>query len=121
MSDATILALAFSFAAVVGMTGFFAGAGWMFGPRSKREGDADMPYETGLPPLAPAHERMTVLYWRFAVLFVVFDVDLAFLLPWVLLKRSDLDLGAMLAITGFTGILLMMLAYFWRKGVLECR
>ena len=63
---------------------------------------------------------MTVLYHRFAVLFVVFDVDLAFLLPWAL-NRPALNLVSMTAITFFTLIVLFMLAYFWRKGALECR
>jgi NADH:ubiquinone oxidoreductase subunit 3 (subunit A) len=47
-------------------------------------------------------------------------VDLAFLLPWALNKPA-LTAAAMAAITGFTLIVLFMLAYFWRKGVLECR
>jgi NADH:ubiquinone oxidoreductase subunit 3 (subunit A) len=63
---------------------------------------------------------MTVLYHRFAVLFVVFDVDLAFLLPWALNRRS-LDAAALSAITVFALLVLLMLAYFWRKGALECR
>lgn len=115
-----MLALLLNAAAVLLLTGFFASSGRLLGPRSRREGDADMPYETGMPPLAPANERMTVLYWRFAVLFVVFDVDLAFLLPWALSKPA-LDAATMAAITGFTALVLLMLAYFWRKGVLECR
>ena len=106
--------------AVAAITGLFANAGKLFGPVSKHLGDAELPYETGLRPLSPAHERMTVLYHRFAVLFVVFDVDLAFLLPWAL-NRPVLDPAAMAAITAFTLTVLLMLAYFWRKGALECR
>jgi NADH-quinone oxidoreductase subunit A len=120
MSPLALFALAVNFAAVLGITGLFTNAGKLFGPKSKHRGDADMPYETGLPPLSSAHERMTVLYHRFAVLFVVFDVDLAFLLPWAL-NRPALDAAAMGAITFFTATVLFMLAYFWRKGVLECR
>lgn len=105
---------------VLAVTGLFANAGKLFGPKPKHLGDAEMPYETGLPPLSPSHERMTVLYHRFAVLFVVFDVDLAFLLPWAL-NRPALDAAAMAAITFFTLTVLFMLAYFWRKGALECR
>ncbi|MBI3288539.1 MAG: NADH-quinone oxidoreductase subunit A [Elusimicrobia bacterium] len=105
---------------VLGITGLFANAGRLFGPRPKHQGDADLPYETGLPPLAPAYERMTVSYWRYAVLFVVFDVDLAFLLPWAL-ARPVLDVDSLMAITGFVALVLLMLAYFWRKGALECR
>jgi len=99
----------------------FASAGRWFGPRGvKHEGDAGLPYETGMPPLAPAGEHMGVLYYRFAVLFVVFDVDLAFLLPWAL-NRSALDLPMMCALTVFVGLIGFMLAYFWRKGALECK
>ncbi len=120
MTKLAMFALAVNFFVVLGITGLFANAGFLFGPKPKHKGDADMPYETGLAPLAPAYERMTVSYWRFAVLFVVFDVDLAFLLPWAL-SKPVLDMTSMLAITGFTALVLLMLAYFWRKGVLECR
>ena len=78
MSSLSLFALAVNLLAVLAITGLFTNAGKLFGPKSVHQGDADMPYETGLPPLSPAHERMTVLYHRFAVLFVVFDVDLAF-------------------------------------------
>ena len=120
MSSIAILAAVFNLLVVLAITGLFSSAGKLFGPKPVHQGDADLPYETGLPPLAPAYERMTVSYWRFAVLFVVFDVDLAFLLPWVVAKPA-LDLTSLLAITGFTALVLLMLAYFWRKGALECR
>ena len=120
MSKLSLFALAVNLLVVLGITGLFANAGRLLGPRPKHQGDAELPYETGLPPLAPAYEGMTVSYWRYAVLFVVFDVDLAFLLPWALAKPV-LDLTSMLAITGFIALVLLMLAYFWRKGVLECR
>ena len=120
MSSTALVALMMNLFAVLALAGFFAGAGALFGPRSRHEGDADMPYETGLPPLSPGHERMTALYWRYAVLFVVFDVDLAFLLPCVLV-RPGLDAATLAAITGFTVLIVFMLAYFWRKGALECR
>lgn len=120
MTKLAALAALFNGLVVLGITGFFANAGKLFGPKPEHKGDAELPYETGMPPLAPAYERMTVSYWRFAVLFVVFDVDLAFLLPWAVAKPA-VDLTSLLAITGFTAVVLLMLAYFWRKGVLECR
>lgn len=120
MSKMALFALAVNGLVVLAVTGLFANAGRLFGPRPRHQGDADLPYETGMPPMAPAYERMTVSYWRYAVLFVVFDVDLAFLLPWAL-SKPVLDLGSMLAVTAFTALVLLMLAYFWRKGALECR
>ena len=116
----TALALGINFILVLGLILLFSLANRLLGPRGVHEGDGLLPYETGMPPIENASNSMAVLYWRFAVLFVVFDVDLAFFLPWALSKPS-LDLQAMLAITAFTGMLLLMLAYFWRKGVLECR
>ena len=99
----------------------FANAGRLFGPRGRRhEGDWQVPYETGMRPIEPALDKMSVLYYRFAVLFVVFDVDLAFLLPWAL-GRPVLDLGMMVSVTVFVALVGCMLAYLWRRGALECR
>ncbi len=95
-------------------------SGRLLGPRGRREGDADVPYESGMRPLEGPGRGMSVLYWRFAVLFVVFDVDLAFLLPWAL-NRQGFDLNMLAAATVFCGLVAFMLAYFWRKGALECR
>ncbi|MEK7389593.1 MAG: NADH-quinone oxidoreductase subunit A [Elusimicrobiota bacterium] len=120
MTAAAMLGLLCNVLVVLGITGFFVNAGKLFGPHPRHQGDGDLPYETGVRPIAPAFERMTASYWRYAVLFVVFDVDLAFLLPWAL-ARPVLDLHTMLAITAFVALVLFMLAYFWRKGVLECR
>jgi NADH-quinone oxidoreductase subunit A len=99
---------------------FLARAGRIFGPAPRHEGDAEIPYETGLPPLGAAGQGVGVLYWRFAVLFVVFDVDLAFLLPWAL-TRSNLDRAAVIAVSVFISLAVFMLAYLYRKGALSCR
>jgi NADH-quinone oxidoreductase subunit A len=112
-------ALLVDFVAVLALALLFANAGRLFGPKPKHVGDADLPYETGLPPLTPAGERMSVLYYRFAVLFVVFDVDLVFLLPWAASGRAA-PTQELVAVTVFLAVLALMLAYFWRKGVLEC-
>jgi NADH-quinone oxidoreductase subunit A len=113
-------AIAFDLAFVLALVVFLTNAGKMFGPKPKHEGDADIPYETGERPLEPSLGHMSVLYWKFAVLFVAFDVDLAFLLPWVL-GRADLTLRAAAFVSLFIGLVGFMLAYFWKKGALECR
>lgn len=93
----------------------------LLGPRRRLAGDEGLPYETGMPPLsAEPPDRMWVSYHRFAVLFVVLDVDLAFLAPWVLL-RDQLTREAMIAMTVFILLVGFTLAYVWRKGALECR
>lgn len=116
----TALAMGVDLILVLGLVAFFSIANRLFGPASRHEGDGFMPYETGMPQIEPAIDRMSVVYYRFAVLFVVFDVDLAFLLPWAN-NRARLDLAQVASMTLFVGLLLLMLAYFWRKGVLECK
>jgi NADH:ubiquinone oxidoreductase subunit 3 (subunit A) len=114
------LAIAIDVLLVLVLVLAFSNSGRLLGPRPRHEGDADLPFETGERPIEPAIAHMSVLYYRFAVLFVVFDVDLAFLLPWAL-NRGSLTLAAMVSVTVFAGLVAFMLAYFWRRGALECR
>ena len=95
-------------------------AGRILGPTPKHRGDGNLPYETGMRPIEHAEDKISVLYWKYAVLFVVFDVDLALLFPWAL-SRSSLTLHNVLSVSLFVGITGLMIAYFWAKGVLECR
>ena len=116
----TGIALALNALFVLAVVVAFTYSGKLLGPKPAHEGDGYEPYETGLKPIEPAIDRMSVLYYRFAVLFVVFDVDLAFLLPWAL-TRPSFGLREAVVVTVFTGLLGLMLAYFWRKGLLECK
>ena len=116
----TALAMAVDAALTLGLILVLANANRLLGPLPVHEGDGLLPYETGMPPIERASGNMAVLYYRFAVLFVVFDVDLAFLLPWAL-NRPGIGLAQALAMTVFMGLMLLMLAYFWKKGVLECK
>lgn len=92
----------------------------ILGPKSRIQGEKGLPYETGMPPFEPSPVTMPVLYYRFAVLFVIFDVDLAFLVPWVWLRHS-LSLTVMVSMTVFFLLVGFMLTYVWRKGILTCR
>ena len=91
----------------------------LLGPKSVMEGDKGLPYETGMRPIGTPNHETSVLYYRFAVLFVVFDVDLAFLVPWVWLRHS-LSLTAMVSMTAFLLLVGFMLIYVWKKGLLRC-
>ena len=105
--------------ALVALLAFaFSKASVLLGPRRKLVGQKGAPYETGMPTFGYAGERMTASYYRFAVLFVVFDIDLALLLPWVL-NRGRLTLAAMESVTVFLALIGLTLAYVWRKGALE--
>ncbi|USO01251.1 MAG: NADH-quinone oxidoreductase subunit A [Alphaproteobacteria bacterium] len=77
-------------------------------------------YECGFDQASRVTEKLPIHYYRVALLFVLFDLEIAFLMPWaVSLKRLD-PLGFFVGIS-FTGLLGLGLYYEWRKGVLQWR
>ncbi|MBI5650816.1 MAG: NADH-quinone oxidoreductase subunit A [Chloroflexi bacterium] len=62
--------------------------------------------------------QFRVQYYIFALLFVVFDIEVVFLYPWAVAYDS-LGLFALVEMVAFLGILILALAYAWRKGLLE--
>jgi NADH-quinone oxidoreductase subunit A len=76
------------------------------------------PYECGELPIGEPWLRFRVAYYVFALIFVVFDVEAVFLYPWAATFRKLGAFGfAEMAV--FIGILVLGLAYAWRKGVLQ--
>ncbi|BCJ87727.1 NADH-quinone oxidoreductase subunit A [Effusibacillus dendaii] len=75
-------------------------------------------YESGLEPFGEAQVRYNIRYYLFALLFVVFDVEILFLYPWAV---SFMKLGAFGLVEAFIFIVLLVigLAYAWKKKVLE--
>ena len=75
-------------------------------------------YECGLPSLGESWIQFRVQYYVYALLFVIFDVEVIFIYPWALVWKSFGAL-AIVELAIFIGILAVGLAYAWRKGVLE--
>jgi NADH:ubiquinone oxidoreductase subunit 3 (subunit A) len=75
-------------------------------------------YECGENPTGSAWVQFNIRFYVFALIFIVFDVEAVFLLPWAVVFR---DLGMLAFVEGlvFIGILVVALAYVWRKGDLE--
>ena len=75
-------------------------------------------YESGMAPIGPAVRRLPVKFYLVGVLFILFDIEVIFFLPWAVVFR---DLGFYgLAVMGiFTLILTIGLIYEWKKGALE--
>jgi NADH-quinone oxidoreductase subunit A len=91
----------------------------LFGP--KRPSDVKLaPYESGKLPIGPARRRFPIQYYLFAVLFILFDIEIIFLFPWATVFRdlSPRWLG-LLEAGIFVGILVLGLVYVWKKGGLE--
>ncbi|MEE8368519.1 MAG: NADH-quinone oxidoreductase subunit A [Thermoanaerobaculia bacterium] len=78
------------------------------------------PYESGVPLLDRSHKRMSILFFLIAIDFVIFDVEAAFLYPWVLVVRDGgwSLFGAMMV---FIFFILVGFAYVWRKGGLDIK
>lgn len=80
------------------------------------------PYECGIDPQTEAHDRFTVRYYIVAMLFLIFDVETIFLLPWaIIFMGNDFSFTkfALIEMFVFIGILIVGYYYAWRKGALE--
>ena len=78
----------------------------------------NVPYESGMKPIGPAIRRIPVKFYLVAVLFIIFDVEVIFFLPWAV-KMKDLGVYGLVVMGVFTLILLVGFIYEWRKGGLE--
>ena len=76
------------------------------------------PYESGMIPLGSTRERFSVKFYVVAILFIVFDVETVFLLPWAVQARA-LGWGGFAVVGIFVFILTVGLIYEWKKGALE--
>ena len=76
------------------------------------------PYECGVDPLEPAGKRYTVRFYMVAMLFILFDIEAAFLYPWATVFR-DLGLHAFFEMAVFIGVLIVGFLYCWRRGALD--
>jgi NADH-quinone oxidoreductase subunit A len=78
----------------------------------------NQPYECGVDPIGEARERFSVRYYLVAMLFLVFDVETVFLIPWAIIY-DQLALFGLIEMLIFIGILVVGYFYAWRKGALE--
>ncbi len=91
--------------------------GAIFGPKKPTE-KKSMPYESGMVPYGPGTRRMNVRYYLIAVLFILFDIEVVFFLPWAVTFRA-LGVPGLVLILIFVVILEVAHLYAWKKGALE--
>ena len=89
----------------------------LIAPR-RRQGERTTTYESGMEPQGGAWIQFNIRYYMFALVFVVFDVETVFLYPWAVTFHR-LGLLAFVEALIFIAILVVALAYAWRKGALE--
>jgi len=93
------------------------GLGYLFGPRKESEVKST-PYESGIAPYGAGTRRMPVRFYLIAVLFILFDIEVVFFLPWAVTFRQ-LGLFGLFEMVVFVAILLVGYFYAWKKGALE--
>jgi NADH-quinone oxidoreductase subunit A len=102
---------------VAGIAGMFIAASVLLGPK-KRSPVKDEPFECGMPSQGMNRAGVPVRFYLIALLFILFDIELAFLFPWAIIFRS-------LGIFGLAEMLIFFLVvgvgfiYAWKMGALE--
>ncbi len=89
----------------------------LISPRSFNE-QKEEPYECGIPTRGRSWMQFRIGYYLFAILFLMFDVETVFLFPWAAVVQ-DLGVYGLVSILFFLVVLVLGLAYAWRKGALE--
>jgi NADH-quinone oxidoreductase subunit A len=105
----------------MGMAVFVAaamiGISYFLGERHKGR-ETGTPYEAGIKPTGSARLRLDVQFYLVGMLFVIFDLEIVFIIAWAV-NLVELGWPGYLMIATFTGVLLAALAYLWKVGALE--
>lgn len=101
----------------IALVGVALGVARIVSPRSfnRQKGEA---YECGIPTRGRSWMQFKAGYYLFAILFLMFDVEAVFLFPWAVTVQ-DAGIDGLINILFFMVILILGLAYAWRKGALE--
>ena len=91
--------------------------GRLLGP-NQPDSEKLSPYECGFEAFEDARMRFDVRYYLVAILFILFDLEIAFLFPWAVVLR-DIGLFGFLAMMVFLAILTVGFFYEWKKGALD--
>lgn len=94
-----------------------AALGWFLAPH-RPDAAKNSPYECGFEAFEDARMRFDVRYYLVAILFILFDLEIAFLFPWAVVLK-DIGGFGFAAMLVFLGILVVGFAYEWLKGALE--
>jgi len=91
---------------------------WLLRPKGPQSSVKTAPYECGEVVKGTARVQFNVRYYLFALIFVIFDVEVLFVMPWAVVFRQ-LGMAAYFSMVIFISILGLGLIYAWKKGALE--
>ncbi|WP_297527848.1 NADH-quinone oxidoreductase subunit A [Thiohalobacter sp.] len=92
-------------------------AGFLIGPH-RPDPEKLSPYECGFEAFEDSRMKFDVRYYLVAILFIIFDLEIAFLFPWAVVLE-EIGMFGFLAMVVFLGILVIGFIYEWKKGALE--
>ena len=92
-------------------------AGFVLGPR-RHDDEKLSPYECGFEPFEDAQMKFDVRFYLVAILFIIFDLEIALLFPWAVVL-DEIGMFGLLAMFLFLAILVVGFIYEWKKGALE--
>jgi len=93
------------------------GLGLLISPR-RPDAAKDSPFECGFEAFDDARMKFDVRYYLVAILFIIFDLEIAFLFPWAVVL-DKIGTTGLIAMSIFLGILIIGFIYEWKKGALE--
>jgi len=91
--------------------------GYILGP-NRPDAEKNSPYECGFEAFEDARMKFDVRYYLVAILFILFDLEIAFLFPWAV-AFHDVGVVGFYAVVIFLAILVVGFAYEWKKGALD--
>ena len=103
--------------AAAGLGLVLMGIGFAIG-RGGKDDEKLSPYECGFEPFEDSRLKFDVRYYLVAILFIIFDLEIAFLFPWAV-SLDTVGRFGMIAMALFLGILVVGFIYEWKKGALE--
>ena len=104
-------------AIAAGLATAFIGASWFAG-RQKPDAEKLSPYECGFDTFSDARHEFDVRFYLVAILFIIFDIEVAFLFPWAV-TLGQLGMFGFWSMVAFLGVLTVGFIYEWKKGALE--
>lgn len=91
--------------------------GYLLGP-TRPDKEKLSKYECGFEPFEDARIKFDIRFYLVAILFIIFDLEIAFLFPWAVALK-EIGMAGFLAMVVFLGILVIGFIYEWKKGALE--
>jgi len=101
----------------LGLGGVMIGLGMLIGDRQPGEAK-DSPYECGFEAFEDSRMKFDIRFYLVAILFIIFDLEIAFLFPWAVVL-DQIGIYGLVSMAIFLGILIVGFIYEWNKGALE--